>query len=575
MGYNRAKRSLICKCRKHLAKWLPRGIRTNTEKLMLTIARQCVARGWSPECTWLQEDFCKRLFHNAPQDASAILDEVSSQPQCAIVRPECSRGPGHIRDRAADIYISEHREELRKPVHGQTGKAKWKLAKSLGWTRFTQLSGDLQNEYLEKYRATRLLSDQRVRGKDGRWARVLSSTDPLPEMLDTAEEVVGIVGLEAAADIVFAPNTPQSGPTRRHKARLLKIGQAFLDKNSEALKSSHTSSAEAAQSTSVQDLNVRVMSKAGLSRRHSGKLLESHISPYHWKNGYTVRSEFGRRCRCSNEWLKDQIAPHLEVSAKFSKQTKSRFKELKAPVAAVFRSTPSLQQTYAYRTVARRLKLRRGLLGIIRGTRKRDSCPVESTWDTVVSKKMVHEINDLRLALSQRAGNNYWDLWDRYCDEKGYSTASHEIIAANVGYCQSMLKYIESHGTATADETFGITAAEACQRMQKLCTTMQQFQTHFAARDYMHAMLIKDLDSPQPKTRYTWEDFAKNDSLPLGPDKVNVWYAQECLGYSCWIMKTWAANDPVCHWYVYISRVLEKSASYAISLKNNYIFMPP
>ena len=224
MGYNRAKRSLICECRKHLAKWLPRGIRTNTEKLMLTIARQCVARGWSPECTWLQEDVCKRLFHNAPQDASAILDEVSSQPQCAIVRPECSRGPGHIRDRAADIYISEHREELRKAVHARTGKAKWKLAKSLGWNRFTQLSGDLQRKYLEAALAAALLPDQRVRGRDGRWARVLSSTDPLPEMLDAAEEVVGICGPEAAADILCAPQRP-----KRRKACLAHLGRnAFV-----------------------------------------------------------------------------------------------------------------------------------------------------------------------------------------------------------------------------------------------------------------------------------------------------------------------------------------------------------
>ena len=189
-----------------MAKWLPRGTRTDTKKLMLTIARQCVARGWSPECTWLQEDVCKRLFHNAPQDASAILDEVSSQPQCAIVRPECSRGPGHIRDRAADIYISEHREELRKAVHARTGKAKWKLAKSLGWNRFTQLSGDLQHKYLEAGRAAALLPDQRVRGRGGRWERVPSSQDPLPEMLGVAEEVAGICGPEAAADILFGPS---------------------------------------------------------------------------------------------------------------------------------------------------------------------------------------------------------------------------------------------------------------------------------------------------------------------------------------------------------------------------------
>lgn len=60
----------------------------------------------------------------------------------------------------------------------------------------------------------------------------------------------------------------------------------------------------------------------------------------------------------------------------------------------------------------------------------------------------------------------------------------------------------------------------------------------------------------------------KNQTLPLTPVEVGEqWYALARLGYSTWAMKCWSRDDRHGHVFVYFSRVMEKSAAWAICLK--------
>eukprot|EP00974_Lingulodinium_polyedra_P070148 6787746-Lingulodinium_polyedra.AAC.1 len=134
---------------------------------------------------------------------------------------------------------------------------------------------------------------------------------------------------------------------------------------------------------------LRVLKASGLGYSQSCKCIGARLRKSTWQQGFN-RGEGprpGRRCRMTDAEIVGALKEHTKVSSRFSARTKTRFRQLLGSVASVHRNS-ELATRYSYRQFARRLKLRKAGLGIVKSQRKSDVCPVEATWDAVVCKKL-------------------------------------------------------------------------------------------------------------------------------------------------------------------------------------------
>ena len=224
--------------------------------------------------------------------------------------------------------------------------------------------------------------------------------------------------------------------------------------------------------------------------------------------------------------LRQELRPFTTAVRRWSTRHRQGCRMLTGSVKKTHLKCKRLLTSMSYTTLARRLRVHQGRLGIVKARKKSDRCACCYCYDHSMLPSMKRELEQMTACLCQYCPDYWTGLEDSFLDLEG--TDALKRIATHVEDSSKSGRGSEEL-TAVAAEAFGIAQAEANARLAAMSTEMSLYKLHFWLRDSLNAKLWQDKLEPQKHTIYAWINFAEtvDASLSLTPVVGTVIFSLE------------------------------------------------
>ena len=342
----------------------------------------------------------------------------------------------HLMSRACDIFLSEHKEQLKAVVQHRPYPSRRELLKAwrkLGCYRFRMLSESSRLEYVAKAREGRL----KVRSPSGRWESFSLSSGSKDALLPSDKK-----------------QKAKRGTT--NKSQLAKFGAAVLGRLETNIATSRSAKDKLLQrrlyTMACKDSGFKYRTaRRWLNGQGGGKWLWNHEDGIVDK---LKKPSTGRKRLLDDQSLNFLLLPQTQERSKWSFKTKQPMRCLTGTKRQILLKSENLHRIYSYRQFCRRLRC--GKLGIGTCANWTDRCEFCHMYDTVYKKNIRHEI-EVFYGRATALKPGFFEAFQTFIETKAEWKESNFEAEASVAYLEALTKHAKTIGAKQTKELKDLT----------------------------------------------------------------------------------------------------------------------